>query len=57
MKYKTPMDEIYDVRRKISAAYDHDPQKYYEAMVAYQRELAKQGQVFWGYNDAGELAP
>lgn len=54
---ESPIEEIYRIRQEISARYDHDPEKLYLAMVAYQRELVKQGQVFWGYNEAGELAP
>lgn len=54
---ESPIDEIYRIRHEISAQYDHDPHKLFVAMVAKQRERARQGQVFWGYNAAGELAP
>ena len=54
---ESPIDEIYRIRQEISAQYDHDPHKLFVAMVAKQKERARQGQVFWGYNDAGELAP
>jgi len=54
---ESPIEEIYRIRREISAQYDHDPDKLYRAMVAKQRERARQGHVFWGYNAAGELAP
>ena len=55
--FETPTDEIYRMRQKISAEYDHDPHKYYVAMVEQQKRLAREGQVFWGFNAAGELAP
>ncbi len=29
--FETPIDEIYWIRQKISAEYDHDPHKYYVA--------------------------
>ena len=54
---ESPIDEVYRIRQEISAQYDHDPYKLYCAVVQEQRERARQGQVFWGYNDAGELAP
>ena len=54
---ESPIEEIYRIRREISARYDHDPDKLYRAMVAKQKERARQGQVYWGYNAAGELAP
>jgi hypothetical protein len=54
---ESPIDEIYRIRREISAQYDHDPKKLFVAMVAKQKERARQGQVYWGYNAAGELAP
>lgn len=54
---ESPIDEIYRIRQEISAQYDHDPDKLYRAMVAKQKERARQGQVYWGYNAAGELAP
>ena len=54
---ESPIDEIYRIRQEISAQYDHDPHKLFVAMVEKQKERARQGQVFWGYNDAGELAP
>ena len=57
MEYTTPMDEIYAVRQKISAFYNHDPHSYFKAMVERQKEHARQGRVYWGYNAAGELAP
>ena len=55
--FETPIDEIYWIRQQISAQYDHDPHKYYLAMVEEQKRLAREGQVFWGYNADGELAP
>jgi len=54
---ESPIEEVYRIRREISAQYDHDPDKLYRAMVKKQRERARQGHVFWGYNAAGELAP
>ena len=54
---ESPIDEIYRIRQEISAQYDHDPYKLYCAVVQEQRERARLGQVFWGYNAAGELAP
>lgn len=54
---ESPIDEIYRIRQEISAQYDHDPDKLFNAMVAKQKERARQGQVYWGYNAAGELAP
>lgn len=54
---ESPIDEIYRIRQEISAQYDHNPYKLYCAVVQEQRERARQGQVFWGYNAAGELAP
>ena len=53
----TPIDEIYRIRQEISAAYDHDPHKLFIAVVEQQKQRAREGQVYWGYNDAGELAP
>ena len=55
--FETPIDEIYWIRQQISAQHDHDPHKYYLAMVEEQKRLAREGQVFWGYNADGELAP
>lgn len=55
--FDTPIDEIYWIRQQISAEYDHDPHKYFLAMVEEQKRLAREGQVFWGYNADGELAP
>ena len=57
MEYATPMDEIHAVRQKISAAYNHNPHLYFKAVVERQKERARQGRVYWGYNAAGELAP
>ena len=57
MEYATPMDEIYAVRQKISASYNHDPHSYFKAIVERQKERARQGHVYWGYNGAAELAP
>ena len=54
---ESPIEEIYRIRREISAQYDHDPYKLYCAVVQEQRERARQGHVYWGYNAAGELAP
>jgi len=54
---ESPIDEIYRIRQEISAQYDHDPDKLFNAMVAKQKERARQGHVYWGYNAAGELAP
>lgn len=54
---ESPIDEIYRIRQEISAQYDHDPDKLFNAMVEKQKERARQGQVYWGYNAAGELAP
>ena len=51
------LEEIYRIRQKISAEYDHDPHKYFLAMVEQQKQRAREGQVFWGFNAAGELAP
>ena len=54
---ESPIDEIYRIRHEISAQYDHDPHKLFVAMVAKQKERARQGQVYWGYNADGVLAP
>ena len=54
---ESPIDEIYRIRQEISARYDHDPHKLFIAMVAKQNERARQGQVYWGYNADGVLAP
>ena len=54
---ESPIDEIYRIRQEISAQYDHDPYKLYCAVLEEQRERARHGQVYWGYNAAGELAP
>ena len=54
---ESPVDEIYRIRQEISARYDHDPHKLFIAMVAKQKERARQGQVYWGYNADGVLAP
>jgi hypothetical protein len=54
---ESPIDEIYRIRQEISARYDHDPHKLFIAMVAKQKERARQGQVYWGYNADGVLAP
>lgn len=55
--FDTPIDEIYRIRQMISAEYDHDPHKLFLAVVEQQKQRALEGQVYWGYNDAGELAP
>ena len=55
--FETPIDEIYRIRQEISAAYDHDPHKLFLAVVEQQKQRAREGQVYWGYNAAGELAP
>ncbi len=55
--FDTPIDEIYRIRQQISAQHDHDPHRFHLAMVEEQKRLAREGQVFWGYNEAGELAP
>ena len=54
---ESPIDEIYRIRQEISAQYDHDPYKLYCAVLEDQRERARQGQVYWGYNADGVLAP
>jgi hypothetical protein len=54
---ETPLDEIYRIRQEISAQYGHSPEKLYLAMVSDQREQARKGQVFWGYNADGVLVP
>ena len=54
---ESPIDEIYRIRQEISAQYDHDPHKLYCAVLEEQRERARQGQVYWGYNADGVLAP
>lgn len=54
---ESPIEEIYRIRKEISAQYDHDPYKLYCAVLEDQRERARQGQVFWGYNAVGELVP
>ena len=54
---ESPIDEIYRIRQEISARYDHDPHKLFIAMVAKQKERARQGRVYWGYNADGVLAP
>lgn len=54
---ESPIDEIYRIRQEISAQYGHDPEKLYFAMVSDQRKQATKGQVFWGYNADGILAP
>lgn len=55
--YDPVLEEIYRIRQKISAEYDHDPHKYFLAMVEQQKQRAREGQVYWGYNAASELAP
>ena len=54
---ESPIDEIYRIRHEISARYDHDPHKLFVAMIAKQKERARQGQIYWGYNADGVLAP
>lgn len=54
---ESPIDEIYRIRQEISAQYDHDLHKLYCAVLEEQRERARQGQVYWGYNADGVLAP
>ena len=54
---ESPIDEIYRIRQEISARYDHDPHKLFVAMIAKQKERARQGQVYWGYNADGVLPP
>ena len=54
---ETPIDEIYRIRQEISAAYDHAPHKLFLAVVEQQKQCAREGQVYWGYNADGELAP
>ena len=55
--FDSPIDEIYWIRQQISAEYDHDPHKLFLAVVEQQKQRAREGQVYWGYNAAGELAP
>ena len=55
--FESPIDEIYRIRQEISVAYNHDPHKLFLAVVEQQKQLAREGQVYWGYNSAGELAP
>lgn len=55
--FDTPIDEIYWIRQQISAEYDHDPHKLFLAVIEQQKQRVREGQVYWGYNDAGELAP
>ena len=55
--FETPIDEIYRIRQEISATYDHDPHKLFLAVVEQQKQCARKGQVYWGYNADGELAP
>ena len=38
-----PMDEVYAVRRKLSARYGHDARKLFEAMIERQRASAARG--------------
>ena len=57
MEYESPIEEIYAVRQKISAKYNHNSQKYFRAIVEEQKKRAKQGQVYWGFNASGELVP
>ena len=54
---ESPIDEIYRIRQEISAQYDHDPHKLYCAVLEEQKERARHGQVYWGYNADGVLAP
>ena len=54
---ETPIEELYRIRQEISAQYDHDPHKLFLAVVEQQRERARQGQIYWGYNADGVLAP
>lgn len=54
---ESPMDEIYRIRQEISAQYDHNLYRLYCAVLNDQRARARQGQIYWGYNAAGELAP
>lgn len=54
---KNPIEEIHRIRQEISAAYGHDPEKLNHAVVEQQKQCVREGQVFWGYNEAGELAP
>lgn len=56
-QFETPIDEIYRIRQEISASYGHDPKIFFQAMREKQREDVRNGQVVWGYNAAGELAP
>lgn len=55
--FETPIDEIYRIRQQISAEYDHDPHKLFLAVIEQQKQCVREGQVYWGYNAAGELAP
>ena len=54
---ETPIDEIYLIRQEISAAYDHDPHKLFLAVVEQQKQCARKGHVYWGYNADVALAP
>jgi len=55
--YDPVLEEIYRIRQEISAACDHNPHKFFLAVVEQQKRRAREGQVYWGYNDAGELTP
>lgn len=57
MEYDSPIEEIYAIRQKISAEYEHDPDKLFRAVVEQQKRQVSEGRVYWGFNADGELAP
>ena len=54
---ETPIDEIYRIRRMVSAEFCNDPDKLFRAVSEQQKQDIRDGQVFWGFDDAGKLAP
>ena len=45
-KYQDPMEEVYAVRRAISAKYGHDIYRLAEAIAAQQREAEAKGRKY-----------
>ena len=46
LDFEDPMEWVYEVRRRISAKYDHDIDKLFAAMAERQREEEAKGKVY-----------
>ncbi len=54
--HSDPIDEIYAIRRRISARYGHDARKLSDAMIERQRASAAQGRKVVNFATTGHPA-